>query len=153
MSSAPTISSATIGIQLPSYEITKEISEGGVGRRSIVVPIRTRTQTAPVSSGKLLHWRTWYSQVIMVLLALCNVCLFAAYLFSVNGLEGAAFNLRQAQATVEQQKGEQRQLQVRIAEAAAVVRAKSMTEGTQGFVPVGTPEFIKGAGAAAVSMR
>lgn len=152
MSSAPTISSATVGVQLPSFEITKEISDGVAGRRSIVVPVHTRTH-APATSGKSFHWRPLYSQLLVVLLVVCNVCLFAVYLFSVNGLEGAAYSLRQAQSVVEQRKGEQRQLQVRMAEAAAVVRTKSVADGAQGFVPVGTPEFIKGASAEALSMR
>lgn len=151
MSSAPTISSATIGMQLPSFEITKEISDGHTGRRSIVVPVHTRMHaTTPTTS--LFRWRPLYSQICVALLAICNVCLFAAYLFSVNGLEGAAFSLRQAQSVVEQRKGEQRQLQVRMAEAAAVVRNKSITEA-QGFVPVGTPEFIKGSSVDSLSMR
>lgn len=150
MSLAPTISSATIGIQLPSYEITKDVAQGSAVRRSVVVPIHTRARVAP--EGRAFHWRTIYTQVAVGLLVFGNICLFASYLFSVNGLEGAAYNLRQAQSAVEQRKGAQRQLQVRIAEAAAVVRTRSVAEGAVGFVPVGTPEFIKSAGSD-LSMR
>ncbi len=139
-------------MQLPSYEITKDMVEGAATRRSIVVPVHTRTHTA-ASTGRILHWRAVYSQILVGVLVVGNICLFAAYLLSVNGLEGASFSLRQVQSAVEQRKGEQRQLQVRIAEAAAVVRTKSMTEGAEGFVPVGTPEFIKNTSVDSVTMR
>ncbi len=150
MSLAPTISSSTVGVQLPSFEITKDLASTTRTSRSVVVPVRT---SAKAVAPTVNRFGPLYARMFVVALAISNVVLFGLYLFSVNGLEGSAFSLRQQQNELEKQKSAQRQLQVQIAEVTAGVRMRGIAAGAEGFVPVGTPEFIKSAKVETVSMR
>lgn len=147
--SVPHITSTTIGLTLPSFTIAKDLEHGDQKKpiRSAVVSKAPSAKSSAVArKGRFLAY------IPLALLAL-NIGMFFFYLISVNQQQAYTYKAGQAQKELEVLRDQQRQWQVKIADASSGIRMREIAVGAGEFVSVGTPEFITAHGPATLTMR
>ncbi len=146
--SVPHVASTTIGLSLPSFTIHKELEQGAHKK-----PIRSAVVTkVPVAKAGVARKNNYFTFVPALLLAL-NIGMFLFYLISVNQQQAYTYKATQAQKELEVLRDQQRQWQVKIADASSGIRMREVAVGTGEFVSVGTPEFITAHNTSTLTMR
>lgn len=146
--SVPHVVSTTIGLNLPSFTINREL-EGAAQKKQIRSAVVTKAPVARAATPR--KSRVW--SFVPALLVVANLALFFFYLYSVNHLQALSYKSNQAQKELETLRDQQRQWQVQIADASSGVRMREISVSSGDFVSVGTPEFITAHTPSALTMR
>lgn len=146
--SVPHVVSTTIGLNLPSFTIHREL-EGVAQKKQIRSAVVAKAPVARSTSPRMSR----VSAFIPAVLVIANLALFFFYLYSVNHLQALSYNANQAQKELEVLRDEQRQWQVQIADASSGVRMREVSVGKGDFVSVGTPEFLTAHSPTTLTMR
>lgn len=146
---APNILSTTVGMSLPSYDITREIVKPD--QACVRAKHRTSGSVKPVVSHYSFAWLG--SRVMMGVLVILNILCFGFYIYNVNNLQASQYSLLTSQEQVRTLQDKSRQLQVRIAASTSVIRSQQLVQANSEFVTVGTPEFIGKSSTTVLTMR
>ena len=146
---APNILSTTVGMSLPSYDITREVARPG----SVSVQAKTRNVVPTKVKSKSVALAFIWSRTMAIILVVANVLCFGFYIYNVNSAQATQYSLLTSQEQVRTLQDKSRQLQVRIAESTAIIRSQQLAKASLEFVAVGTPEFIGRPVASVLTMR
>ncbi len=146
---APNILSTTVGMSLPSYDITRDIVKPGPTRSQAMLRVAVQTKAKTRSHPFTFIWSKAMVWVLVVVNLLCS----GFYIYNVNSAQASQYSLLTNQEHVRTLQDKSRQLQVRIAESTSVIRSQQLAKASLEFVAVGTPEFIGRPSTAVLTMR
>ncbi len=146
---SPNILSTTVGVSLPSYDISREIVKPAVTR----IPNKSRTVVLAKTKFHAQLFALVWSKAMVIILVVFNILCFGFYIYNVNSAQATQYSLRSNQEHLRTLQDKTRQLQVRIADSTSIIRSQQIAQNETDFVAIGTPEFIGKANDAVVTMR